>query len=93
MEKNGNIFDPRYFLFDDEDVVFYRKEKFEVGSGLPCELIVRDKRYDIKSLDDICKSNNISKKWSRYVAVGKWVTELDPLDPSAKELLYCGIKE
>lgn len=93
MEKTGNIFNPDYYLFDDEDLTFYRKEKFEVGSGLPCELIVRDKRYNKETIERMCINNSICKKWSRYVAIRDWKTEIDALDNKAKELLFCGTKE
>lgn len=93
MENTGNIFNPYYYLFDDEDITFYRKEKFEVGSKLPCELIVRDKRYNKEMIEKMCLNNSIRKKWSRYVGIKDWKTEIDALDNRAKELLFCGIKE
>ncbi len=93
MEKTGDIFNPDFYLFDDEDITFYRKEKFEVGSGLPCELIVRDKRYNKDSIEKMCTNNSICKNWSRYVAIKDWNTEIDALDNRAKELLFCGTKE
>ena len=92
MENTGNIFNPNYYVFDEEDCTFDRKEKFEKGSNLPCELIVRDKRYNEESLEKLCYSQMIKKDWCRPVAIGNWYSTLDIHDEKAKEILFCGTK-
>lgn len=90
MEQTGNVFNPEYYIYDDTENIFYRKEQFEHGDGLPCELIVRDKRYSKKSIAHLLESNDFTIEWARYVALKKWDTDLPSRDIKAKELLvYC----
>ncbi|MEQ1741101.1 MAG: bifunctional GNAT family N-acetyltransferase/class I SAM-dependent methyltransferase [Candidatus Nitrotoga sp.] len=87
MEKTGNVFDPNYYLVDTETQIVYRKEQFLAGESLPIELIVRDRRFRRSEIEDMCRSTSLEVVWSRYVSAGKWETELDCYDDSAKEIL------
>lgn len=92
MERSGNVFNPDYFIFDPNDHIFYRKEQFESGEDLPCELIVRDKRYNFEALNPVLSRTGISPVWHRYVQLGRWDIELPSSDSKAKELLIFATK-
>ena len=87
MEETGNIFDPNFFLVDESTHVVYRKEQFTQGDSLPVELIVRDRRFKQKEIEEMCVSSGLSVEWTRFVSSGNWSKPLDPLDKSAKEIL------
>ena len=53
MQQSGNIFDPRFYLWQEDVGVSYRKEQFEGDSMAPCELVVRDRRYSSRDISDI----------------------------------------
>ena len=90
METTGNIFDPNYFMIDTDSGVVYRKEQFAEGTSLPEELIVRDKRYTMSEIVNLCESVGFEVLWSRFVSAGKWEISLSPTDAKAKEILiFC----
>jgi 2-polyprenyl-3-methyl-5-hydroxy-6-metoxy-1,4-benzoquinol methylase len=87
MEKTGNIFDPEYFMLDDESGVVYRKEQFESGTSLPAELVVRDRRYGAAEIAAELSAVGLNVLWTRCVRAGDWDTALDETDERAKEIL------
>lgn len=87
METTGNVFNPDYYIVDVETQVVYRKEQFLRSQSLPVELVVKDRRFQRREIEDMCISVSLEIVWSRYVSAGKWDTELECHDPSAKEIL------
>jgi hypothetical protein len=87
MESTGNVFNPDYYLVDEEAQVIYRREQFLIGRSLPVELIVRDRRFAKTEIEAMCDSVELNVIWSRYVRAGRWEIPLDRYDPSAKEIL------
>jgi len=87
METTGNIFNPNYYMIDTDNEIIYRKEQFHVGESMPEELLVRDKRYSMEKIIDICEGVGLEVLWARYVGAGKWEVPLQPTDKKAKEIL------
>ena len=87
METSGNIFDPDYFMIDPDDQVVYRKEQFTKGLALPAEMLVRDRRFRARELEDICTACGLDVVWSKFVKLGDWETSIDAVDARAKEIL------
>lgn len=89
MARTGNIFDPNYMLLDTETHVVYRREQFmeEEGWDLPVELIVRDRRFAVDEIKEMCEKVGFKVLFSRHVHAGDWKTPLAPTDASAKEIL------
>ena len=93
MQDSGQIWDPKFFLLDPVSNIIYRKEQFEVsGLLLPCELVVRDRRYLIDEFVNMCTVAGLSEIWTKRVQVGRWDTALPGNDNKAKELLFLGEK-
>jgi len=86
MEKTGNVFNPDYFLIDEETKVIYRKEMFTSDSRYPKELIVRDKRYYEKDIVEMCEKVNLEVLSKSFVNAG-WQNEYDKTNGKAKEIL------
>ena len=87
MEKTGNVFDPDYYLVDEFTHIVYRKEQFVEGRELPVELIIRDRRFERREIEDMCISVGLTVDWSRFVRSGKWTEPLEAKDSGAKEIL------
>jgi 2-polyprenyl-3-methyl-5-hydroxy-6-metoxy-1,4-benzoquinol methylase/GNAT superfamily N-acetyltransferase len=93
MQDTGNIFNPDFFILDPKTHIVYRKEQFDrEGNRLPCELIVRDRRYSRDELIQMCNSVGFLMLDTKYVAVGRWgKPSLAGTNIRAKEILYRGI--
>jgi len=87
MEKTGDIFNPDYYLVDEETHIIYRKERFDCGRDIPSELFVRDKRYEMEEIINICKGVGFNVEFSRYINAKNWHINLTGTDKSAKEIL------
>lgn len=87
METTGDIFDPDYFMLDEDSNVVYRKERFTSGSDLPTEVIVRDRRFSTDEITTLCSDAGLSVVWTRPVRAGHWHQALDEHDNRAKEIL------
>lgn len=87
MESSGNIFNPELYLLDDESKIVYRKEQFVQGATLPCELIVRDRRFSIDEITSMCESVGLKVLWHRFICAGQWENALHSTHKSAKEIL------
>lgn len=93
MQDSGQIFNPDYYLIDNSTDIVYRKEQFDLpGIELPCELVVRDRRYLLNDLIQMCSNAGLETVFCRPVQAGKWSLEppLEENSPKAKEILYCG---
>ena len=86
MEMNGNIFDPKYFLLDEQSKIVYRKEVFSYDNSFPKELIVRDKRFYGEEIVKLCTDIGFSIINLSYVKAG-WDSTYNPQDKEAKEIL------
>lgn len=87
MEKTGNIFNPDYYLLDNDTGVVYRREQFRIGRPLPVELIVRDKRFFADEISSLCESVGFIVDDVRFVNASKWEIPLSSTDSKAKEIL------
>jgi SAM-dependent methyltransferase len=88
MEQTGAIFDPDLLLFYEG--LYYRKEQFDAAPfRLPCELVVRDRRYEMGELGELIEGQGFRIEDIRPVQAGGWDREpaLDEEDLDAKELL------
>jgi len=92
MEKSGNVFNPDYYLLDEETKVVYRKEEFSVGDSYPIELVVRDRRFYMSEIVEMCEEQNLKVKIKRFVKAG-WDADYDCVDKNAKEILIICEKE
>jgi hypothetical protein len=90
MQRTGEIFNPQYYLYDPETGVGYRKEQFKMDDDIPCELVVRDRRYDAVELKSLCRGAGVEPVWVRHVRMGRWDEDLAPAE--AKEILLLGRK-
>jgi 2-polyprenyl-3-methyl-5-hydroxy-6-metoxy-1,4-benzoquinol methylase len=87
METTGDIFDPDYFMLDQDSAMVYRKEQFTRGSDLPTEVIVRDRRFSPDEIASLCSGAGLQVVWTRPVQAGHWDRPLDEHDARAKEIL------
>ena len=87
MEKTGDIFNPKYYMIEQESGVIYRKEQFAQGNALPTEIVVRDRRFDVSEIEQMCRDVNLKVLWSRCVQAGRWDQALKDDDSRAKEIL------
>lgn len=87
MEQTGDVFNPEYYMIDIESDIVYRKEQFSEGKLLPEEFIVRDKRFTMKEITDMCTKVGFAVLWAKYVSAGEWDKSLSPYHANAKEIL------
>jgi 2-polyprenyl-3-methyl-5-hydroxy-6-metoxy-1,4-benzoquinol methylase len=90
MQESGEIFKPQFYLYDNAAGIVYRKEQFKLDDNIPCELIVRDRRYFADELRSLCASVDIRPLWARHVRMGRWDDDLSANDTKAKEVLLLG---
>lgn len=86
MEYSGNVFNPDYYLLDNETNIVYRKEVFSVGDTYPIELVVRDRRFYMSDIVQMCVELNLNVVLKRFVKAG-WENDYDGIDSNAKEIL------
>lgn len=87
MQETGNIFDPDYYVWDEDNSVAYRKEQFQSDKIAPCELIVRDRRYSRNSISDLIKNVGFEILSLRFVKLNDWNRNLGLSVDTAKEML------
>ena len=87
MESTGDIFDPDFYLLDEDTSVVYRKEQFTKGKELPTELIVRDRRFSKEEIKEMCNKAGLEVVWTRFVRAGRWQESLAECNHQAKEIL------
>jgi 2-polyprenyl-3-methyl-5-hydroxy-6-metoxy-1,4-benzoquinol methylase len=91
METTGNIFNPDYYLIDEDTKIVYRKEVFSSGDSFPKELIVRDRRYYMDEIVKMCSEVGLAVISKRFVSAG-WQNDYDFTHNKAKEILLTCIK-
>nr|VFJ95687.1 MAG: Acetyltransferase (GNAT) family protein [Candidatus Kentron sp. LFY] len=90
MEKTGNIFDPRYYLVDENTHFVYRNEQFTSGESLPEQLIVVDKRYTRQEITTLCEEAGLEVQWAKYTGAGKWRDSFGATEAAAREIMvFC----
>ncbi len=87
MQKSGNVFDPDYFILDEDAHLVYRKEQFDNQNQLLAEYVIADYRFTKDEIIKECISIGFSVDYSSYVQVGKWDSPLEATDSKAKEIL------
>ena len=87
METTGDVFNPEYYMLDEESSVVYRREQFTKGPDLPAEWVVRDRRFSVVDLKAMCSEAGLEVVWTRFVRAGRWHEALAEDDDRAKEIL------
>jgi 2-polyprenyl-3-methyl-5-hydroxy-6-metoxy-1,4-benzoquinol methylase/GNAT superfamily N-acetyltransferase len=88
MQDTGNIFDPDFYIIEEDSDLVYRKEQFTSGGELPVELIIRDKRFSQDEIRNLCGLSGLHVVWSKFVRLGHWNEDsLASTDRKAKEIL------
>ena len=87
METTGDVFNPDYYMLDEDSNVVYRREQFTRGTELPAELIVRDRRFSAAEVAAMCEDAGLEVVWTRFVRAGRWHEALAEDDDRAKEIL------
>lgn len=87
MQKTGDIFNPDYYMIDEDTNIVYRREQFNVENKLPQELIVRDYRYTKLEIETMCMNIGLEVIFSRYVQAGNWDVVLESTNKKSKEIL------
>lgn len=87
MEHTGDVFQGNYMMVDEQEHIIYRREQFTEGNSLPKELLVRDRRFTIHEIEEMCQKAGLQVLFSRYVSATNWEKPLDALDSHAKEIL------
>lgn len=92
MQDTGGIWDPAYFLADTTSGVIYRREQFDIGTALPVEMLVCDRRYMPDELCAVCRRTGLKAEIVRPVRLGRWDEPLQVNDRRATELLCVGLR-
>lgn len=87
MEQTGDVFQPDFLMVDEETHVVYRREQFITGQDLPKELLVRDCRFTMNEIIEMCEKAGLQVLFARYVSAVNWEKSLSKTDPHAKEIL------
>lgn len=92
MQNTGDIFDGSKILIEKETGIIYRKEQFTPEDSLPCELIVRDRRYTVLSIQQLLQRSGFEIIETRFFQAGRMNKPLDSTSSHAKELLVVAQK-
>jgi 2-polyprenyl-3-methyl-5-hydroxy-6-metoxy-1,4-benzoquinol methylase len=87
MHTTGNIFDPNYYVWAANTGVAYRRER-RAGSVS----VIGDRRYTANDIGTLFERAGFDVQFTRYVRLGHWQDNLEPLDARAKEILILGRK-
>lgn len=87
MEESGNIFNPEFYLVDEDTHLVYRKEQFFSCTGLPTELVVRDRRFTMEEIISICVQAGFEVIDVRYTNASDWNKQYEATSKRAKEIL------
>jgi len=95
MQGTGDVFDPKFILVDTKRQIIYRKETFDLGDNLPCEIVVRDRRFKLQELKDLFAKLSLKVCRCGYVRAGKFedVLSEDAESHLHREILVIGRKE
>lgn len=87
MQTSGNVFNPDFFLLDEDSHLVYRKEQFEQDGQLSVEYVVADYRFTKAEISELFQEQGFQIIDARYVQAGHWDNPLSPTDTKAKEIL------
>lgn len=87
MQNTGEVFNPDYYAVDTDTQLVYRREQFTIGKMLPQEMVVRDKRYRMSEIEEICLSVGFSVLEKKYTNASNWRKSFDAETKEAKEIL------
>lgn len=87
MQNTGNIFDPEYFLIDTKENVVYRKEEFSYPGGRSIVSVVRDRRYYLDNIYQMCLQVGFNVLEYSFVKANGWKETYAYNDKNAKEIL------
>ena len=82
----------RKLLIEDNTGIIYRKEQFTPENSLPCELIVRDRRYTLEEIKQLLEYCGFEIVESSFFQAGRMNTQLSANDRHAKEILIIAKK-
>lgn len=86
QEISGNVFDPNFFMLDNETGIVYRKEK--INDEI---LLVKDKRFSIVEFYNMLKIAGLEIYSAKTVKAGNWNEDLGEIN--GKELLFVVTKK
>ncbi len=92
MQSSGNIFNPDYFLLDEEAHLVYRKEQFHHDNYLSSEYVLADYRFTKQEIIDAFETRGFNVISADYVQTGHWDKPLTATDMRAKEILIVAEK-
>ncbi|OAV66419.1 bifunctional 3-demethylubiquinone-9 3-methyltransferase/ 2-octaprenyl-6-hydroxy phenol methylase [Bacteroidales bacterium Barb6] len=89
MNETGDVFDPEYYMIDTDTKIIYRKELFSYDQTSsknkpPIELIVRDRRFYMDEIVEMCNKAGLEVIQKRFVNAG-W--QRDETCEEAREIL------
>nr|WP_303792915.1 class I SAM-dependent methyltransferase [Ruminococcus bromii] len=91
MQKTGDVFSGDSMLIDDKSGIVYRKEQFFSKNSLPCEYIIRDRRYTIKGIDNLLQKAGFRVIDSYCFSAKNMSQEVDEI--SGKEIFVVAQKQ
>lgn len=71
MQETGDVFNGKKILIDEFDGTVYRKEQFTPEDSLPCEMIVRDRRYTISGIQKLLNKSGFIVDETFFFKAGK----------------------
>ena len=90
MQKTGDVFCGDCMLIEENTGVVYRKEQFINEDSLPCEYIIRDRRYTQEGICKLLKRAGFSIIETHYFSAKNMSKEID--SEKGKEILVVGQK-
>lgn len=87
MQNTGNIFNPKYFLVDTQENIVYRKELFSYPGNRSIVSVVRDRRYYLDSISQMCMQTGFNILEYSFVKANGWKESYSYNDKNAKEIL------
>lgn len=88
MQKSGNVFDPEYYLVEEDTHVIFRKEQFSDDGNIPAEYVIRDRRYTKDEIKEIVQKVGFEILEEQFVSAGNWDKPyIKGTDLKAKEIL------
>ncbi|MBT4711314.1 MAG: class I SAM-dependent methyltransferase [Alphaproteobacteria bacterium] len=93
MSTTGEIFDPKYVLFDKDRQIAYRKEIFDHDGEFPRQLIVRDRRYRLSEIIEICKKAALDVVAAGHIKAGNFALVDATQGGLTKEILVVARKK
>ena len=88
MQKSGNVFDPEYYLVEEDTHVIFRKEQFSDDGNIPAEYVIRDRRYKKDEIKEIVQKVGFEILEEQFLSAGRWNKPYTKgTDLKAKEIL------